>query len=60
LVEETFGALYQKTGEDILKLLKEINEAGRTVIIITHDSKVASHCKRKIVIQDGNIVEDAS
>ncbi len=60
LADEPTGALDSKSGEDVMALLKNLHESGRTIILITHDEKVASHAKRIIRIQDGRIVEDTS
>lgn len=57
LADEPTGALDQNTGEEVLSILKELNAKGVTVIIITHDMKVASYCNRIIKIQDGRVVE---
>ena len=51
-------ALDQKTGQEVLALLKEINSTGKTVIIVTHDEKIAADCNRVIMIQDGRIRDD--
>ena len=59
LADEPTGALDSKSGADVMTLLKELNEEGRTVILITHDEKVASNAKRQIRIADGKIVEDS-
>jgi len=56
LADEPTGALDTKTGEDILNLFKNLNKQGRTIIIVTHDLKVAEHCPREIYIRDGKIV----
>ena len=58
LADEPTGALDQKTGQEVLALLKEINSTGKTVIIVTHDEKIAADCKRVIMIQDGRIRDD--
>ena len=55
LADEPTGALDQKTGEEIMNLLKEINESGKTIIIVTHDAKIASYCNRVINVIDGFI-----
>ncbi|MBR4586942.1 MAG: ABC transporter ATP-binding protein [Lachnospiraceae bacterium] len=55
LADEPTGALDTKNGEKIMEIFKELNRAGKTVIIITHDMKVAGACKRVIEIQDGSI-----
>jgi putative ABC transport system ATP-binding protein len=56
LADEPTGALDTKTGEEILALFKRLNAQGRTIIVVTHDLKVADHCRREIYIRDGKIV----
>ena len=56
LADEPTGALDTKTGEDVLDLLKALNRAGRTILIVTHDLAVARHCPREIYLRDGRIV----
>ena len=55
LADEPTGALDKKTGLDIMNILKEINKQGKTVIVITHDSTVASMADRIVRIEDGKI-----
>ena len=57
LADEPTGALDQKTGRQVMELFHEINEEGRTIIMITHDAHIASHAKRIVRILDGNIGE---
>lgn len=56
--DEPTGALDQKTGHEVLELLKEINKSGKTVIIVTHDEGIAKVTDRIITISDGKIVGD--
>lgn len=57
LADEPTGALDSKIGQDIMNLFKQLNELDKnTIIIITHDSKIAAQCHRVIEIQDGLIV----
>ncbi|HVT98785.1 MAG TPA: ABC transporter ATP-binding protein [Acidobacteriaceae bacterium] len=56
LADEPTGALDTKTGEEILNLFKKLNDEGSTIIIVTHDLKVAEHCQREIYIRDGKVV----
>lgn len=57
LADEPTGALDQKTGKQVMELFHELNEDGRTIIMITHDANIASHAKRIVRILDGNIGE---
>ncbi|MGL5650040.1 MAG: ABC transporter ATP-binding protein [Clostridium sp.] len=57
LADEPTGALDQKTGVEVLEMLKNINEDGKTVIIITHDINIAKQCKKMIKIEDGLLEE---
>ncbi len=57
LADEPTGALDQKTGSQVMELFEEINRDGRTIIMITHDTEIASHAKRVIRILDGHLSE---
>ena len=58
LADEPTGALDSKTGRDVMKFLYNLNEDGKTVILITHDMQIAECAKRIIRIHDGKIVSD--
>lgn len=58
LADEPTGALDSKTGKEVLQMIKELNEQGHTIILITHDLEIAEQAKRVIRIQDGDLVED--
>ena len=58
LADEPTGALDQTTGKEILKLLQELNKLGQTIIIITHDTFIASQAKRIVRIEDGALREE--
>jgi putative ABC transport system ATP-binding protein len=60
LADEPTGALDSRTSRDIMQVFKELNQAGHTVIIVTHDMNVAEKCDRKIEIKDGEISPTAS
>lgn len=57
LADEPTGALDSKSGEQIMELFEKLNSEGVTVVMITHDSKIASHAHRTISIIDGCIVD---
>lgn len=56
LADEPTGALDVKTTDEIMKVLRNLNKNGTTVIIITHDMEVAGMCDRIIEISDGKII----
>ena len=58
LADEPTGALDSKSGEEVLGLLRLLHGDGRTIIIITHDAKVAAYAERIVLIHDGKILED--
>ena len=58
LADEPTGNLDSRSGAEVMKILHELNDEGRTVILITHDNGIAEEAKRVIRIQDGKVVED--
>ncbi|PKK90890.1 MAG: macrolide ABC transporter ATP-binding protein [Candidatus Wallbacteria bacterium HGW-Wallbacteria-1] len=58
LADEPTGALDSRTGEEILDLFRELNNEGRTIVVVTHDSHVGEKCGRIVRIMDGRILED--
>ncbi|MBN3779778.1 MacB family efflux pump subunit [Burkholderia sp. Ac-20345] len=58
LADEPTGALDTKSGQDVIRILHELNALGHTIVIVTHDKAVARHAKRIIEISDGEIVAD--
>jgi putative ABC transport system ATP-binding protein len=58
LADEPTGNLDSQTSEEIMALFTQLNTAGRTIIMVTHDEDVASHAKRIIRVRDGLLVAD--
>lgn len=58
LADEPTGALDVKTGKQILSILKDLNQKGKTVIIVTHDLELAKEAKRIVTLSDGKIISD--
>mgnify|MGYP000544106770 FL=1 len=58
LADEPTGALDTKTGQQIMELLIELNNEGKTIIMVTHEPEIAAYAKRIIVLRDGIITED--
>ncbi len=58
LADEPTGALDQHTGHQVMELFKTLNNEGRTIIMITHDEKIAQNAERIVRILDGNLKEE--
>ncbi|MGN0166012.1 MAG: ABC transporter ATP-binding protein [Lachnospiraceae bacterium] len=58
LADEPTGALDNKTALEVMNIFKELNEAGQTIVIVTHNIKLAEMCKRIITIDEGAIMQD--
>lgn len=58
LADEPTGALDQSTGQEVINILREINNQGKTVVLVTHDINIASSTNRIINICDGKIISD--
>lgn len=57
--DEPTGNLDSKSGEDIKRILRELNSEGKTIIMVTHEEDVAKIAKRQIVFRDGKILSDS-
>jgi putative ABC transport system ATP-binding protein len=58
LADEPTGALDSQSTADVLELFSSLNDLGRTIVVITHESEVAAYAKRVVVMRDGGIVTD--
>ena len=60
MADEPTGALDTQTGEEIMTILQQLNEEGKTVVIVTHEADIAQHCKRIVRFKDGSLISDES
>ena len=60
MADEPTGALDSKTGKHVLEILHALNDSGNTIILITHDTGIATTAKRIVRISDGRIVADGA
>jgi putative ABC transport system ATP-binding protein len=57
LADEPTGALDTKTGQEIMEIFDNLNQQGRTIVVVTHEADIAAQCRREIKLLDGKIVE---
>jgi putative ABC transport system ATP-binding protein len=57
LADEPTGNMDQSTGREIMDLFQQLNEGGRSIIMVTHDPEIARRAKETIVLRDGQIVD---
>ncbi|MBQ21468.1 MAG: macrolide ABC transporter ATP-binding protein [Flavobacteriales bacterium] len=58
LADEPTGALDSTTSYEVMQLLQEINDEGKTLLVVTHEEDIAKMCKRIVQLKDGVIIED--
>ena len=58
LADELTGALDTTTSCEIMKLIQEINDEGRTILVVTHEQDISQMCKRQVKLKDGLVVRD--
>jgi len=58
LADEPTGNLDSATGEDIMRLFKQLHDAGQTIIVVTHEPDIAAHTHRQILLRDGLVERD--
>lgn len=59
LADEPTGALDSVTSREIMKMIQEINDEGKTILMVTHEDEIANMCKRIVRLKDGVILEDS-
>lgn len=58
LSDEPTGALDSQTSEEVMSLIKKINNEGKTILVVTHEHEIANMCNRIITLKDGVIITD--
>lgn len=58
LADEPTGNLDSKSGEDVVRLIENLNADGATIVVITHDHEIAARFPRRVSLLDGRVVED--
>jgi len=58
LADEPTGALDSVTSAEVMKLIQDINDEGKTILVVTHETDIANMCKRIVLLKDGVILED--
>lgn len=58
LADEPTGALDSKTSHEVMNLIQEINDEGRTILVVTHEQDIAAMTKRIVNLKDGRIIQD--
>ena len=59
LADEPTGALDSRAGATVMELLRELHQAGTTVVVITHDQDIAASLPREVRLKDGRVVHDS-
>ena len=60
LADEPTGNLDRATGEDVMRLLEELNQRGVTLIVVTHDATLGARARRQLLMEDGELKHDSS
>ncbi|MEJ6735985.1 MAG: ABC transporter ATP-binding protein [Flavobacteriales bacterium] len=58
LADEPTGALDSSTSYEVMQLIQDINDEGKTILVVTHENDIAAMCKRVVRLKDGVIIED--
>ncbi len=60
LADEPTGALDSTTSYEVMELIQEINDEGKTILVVTHEDDIAHMCKRIVNLKDGVIIDDSN
>jgi len=58
LADEPTGNLDTRTGDEIMALLKQLNDGGGTLILVTHEADIARQCRREVRLRNGQVIKD--
>ena len=58
LADEPTGNLDSRTSEEIMSIFQQLNDSGKTIVVITHEQDIAQHSKRIVHVRDGRIQQD--
>ena len=58
LADEPTGNLDSVSEDEIMKLFQELNEQGKTIVVVSHEPEIAKYCKRIVTFKDGKIISD--
>jgi putative ABC transport system ATP-binding protein len=58
LADEPTGALDTHTSEEIMQIFRDLNDAGKTIVLVTHEPEIAAYAKRRLTFRDGLLVAD--
>jgi putative ABC transport system ATP-binding protein len=58
LADEPTGALDTQTSEEIMQIFQSLNDAGKTIVLVTHEPEIAAFAKRRLLFRDGRLVSD--
>ena len=58
LADEPTGNLDSRTGAEIMELFDKLNQAGNTIVLVTHEEDIAAHARRVVRLRDGKVIED--
>jgi putative ABC transport system ATP-binding protein len=57
LADEPTGNLDEQTSRDIMDIFVDLNQQGKTIVMITHETDIAAYAKRMVLLRDGNVVD---